>query len=78
MLANDYVVPMSFDGIGESMVVGNQVQLSETPAVVKRPPPSLGDSTREIMKGLGYSDGDVDQVESHTLGIRKKFLGEQE
>ena len=76
VLANDYVVPMSFDGIGESMVVGNQVQLSETPAVVKRPPPSLGDSTREIMKGLGYSDGDVDQVESHTLGIRKKFLGE--
>ena len=76
VLANDYVVPMSFDGIGESMVVGNQVQLSETPAVVKRPPPSLGDSTREIMKGLGYSDGDVDQVESHTFGIRKKFLGE--
>lgn len=76
VLANDYVVPMSFEGIGESMVVGNQVQLSETPAVVKRPPPSLGDSTREIMKGLGYSDGDVDQVESHTLGIRKKFLGE--
>ena len=78
VLANDYVVPMSFDGIGESMVVGNQVQLSETPAVVKRPPPSLGDSTREIMKGLGYSDGDIDHVESHTLGIRKKFLGEQE
>ena len=76
VLANDYVVPMSFEGIGESMVVGNQVQLSETPAVVKRPPPSLGDSTREIMKGLGYSDTDVDQVESHTLGIRKKFLGE--
>ena len=76
VLANDYVVPMSFEGIGESMVVGNQVQLSETPAVVKRPPPSLGDSTREIMKGLGYSDRDVDQVESHTLGIRKKFLGE--
>ena len=76
VLANDYVVPMSFEGIGESMVVGNQVQLSETPAVVKRPPPSLGDSTREIMKGLGYSDGDVDQVESHTFGIRKKFLGE--
>ena len=76
MLANDYVVPMSFEGIGESMVVGNQVQLSETPAVVKRPPPSLGDSTREIMKGLGYSDDDVDQVESHTLGIRNKFLGE--
>ena len=76
VLANDYVVPMSFEGIGESMVVGNQVQLSETPAVVKRPPPSLGDSTREIMKSLGYSDGDVDQVEARTLGIRKKFLGE--
>ena len=76
VLANDYVVPMSFEGIGESMVVGNQVQLSKTPAVVKRPPPSLGDSTREIMKSLGYSDGDVDQVEARTLGIRKKFLGE--
>ena len=76
VLANDYVVPMSFEGIGESMVVGNQVQLSETPAVIKRPPPQLGDSTREVMKNLGYSDQDVDEVESHTLEIRKKFLGE--
>ena len=76
VLANDYVVPMSFEGIGESMVVGNQVQLSETPAVVNRPPPKLGDSTREVMKSLGYSDRDVDEVETHTLEIRKKFLGE--
>ena len=76
VLANDYVVPMSFDGVGESMVVGNQVQLSETPAVIKGPPPQLGGSTREVMKSLGYSDGDVDEVETHTLEIRKKFLGE--
>ena len=76
VLANDYVVPMSFEGIGESMVVGNQVQLSETPAVIKGPPPELGDSTRDVMKSLGYSDRDVDEVETHTLGIRKKFLGE--
>ncbi|MBA59784.1 MAG: hypothetical protein CMQ40_11540 [Gammaproteobacteria bacterium] len=76
VIENEYVVPMSFSGIGESMVVGNQIHLSETPAVVKIPPPELGDSTREVMEKLGFSDDEVDEVESHTLGIRKQFLGD--
>lgn len=41
-LANEYVVPMTFAGVDESRVVGNQVQSSATPGSVKGPPPELG------------------------------------
>ena len=63
-----------FSGKEESMAVGNQIQLSETPAVVKIPPPELGDSTREVMEKLGFSENEVDELESHTPGIRKQFF----
>ena len=53
-IANEYVVPMSFAGVGESRVVGNHVQLSETPGSVKGAPPELGNATREVMLTLGF------------------------
>ena len=58
------------------MAVSIQIQLSETPAVVKIPPPELGDSTRELMENRGFSESELDEVESDTLGIRKQFLGD--
>jgi crotonobetainyl-CoA:carnitine CoA-transferase CaiB-like acyl-CoA transferase len=38
------------------------VQFSETPAGVHQPPPQLGEHNRVILSGLGYSDGDIDQL----------------
>lgn len=75
-LANGYVVPMEFDGIGMSRVVGNQVQLSRTPGSVKAPPPRLGQDTRNVMQALGYSEDQISSVESHTAEIRRKVFGE--
>ena len=74
-IANEYVVPMSFAGVGESRVVGNQVQLSETPGSVKGAPPELGNATREVMLTLGFAQEEVDATEEHTAAIRKKILG---
>jgi crotonobetainyl-CoA:carnitine CoA-transferase CaiB-like acyl-CoA transferase len=74
-IANDYVVPMIFDGVGESRVVGNQVQLSQTPGSVKGAPPRLGDATIEVMQTLGYSEEEINSVEQHTADIRKKVFG---
>ena len=75
-IANEYVVPMTFDGIGKARVVGNQVQLSKTPGSVKAPPPRLGQDTRDVMQGLGYSDDEISAIESHTTEIRKAVFGE--
>lgn len=74
-IANEYVVPMVFDGIGESRVVGNLIQLSETPGSVKGAPPLLGDATRNVMQALGYPEEEITAMEQHTAQLRKKILG---
>ena len=74
-VANEYVVPMVFAGVGESRVVGNHVQLSETPGSVKGAPPELGNSTRDVMLALGYSEEEIDATEEHTAHIRNKTMG---
>ena len=75
-IANEYVVPMEFDGIGKSRVVGHQIQLSKTPGSVKAPPPRLGQDTRAVMHALGYSDDEITSIESHTAQVRKSVFGE--
>lgn len=75
-IANEYVVPMEFEGIGISRVVGNQVQLSKTPGSVKAPPPHLGQDTRDIMQGLGYSEDEITSIEAQTAQVRKSVFGE--
>jgi len=74
-IANEYIVPMEFDGVGQSRVVGNLIHLSETPGSVKVAPPALGNATREVMEALGYLDDDIAAIEQHTAQLRKKILG---
>ncbi|MEM7020145.1 MAG: CoA transferase [Pseudomonadota bacterium] len=74
-IANEYVVPMEFAGIGESRVVGNHVQLSATPGSVKGAPPELGNATRDVMQALGFSEEEITATEQHTADIRKKVMG---
>jgi crotonobetainyl-CoA:carnitine CoA-transferase CaiB-like acyl-CoA transferase len=69
-IANEYVVPMTFAGIGESKVVGNLVQLSATPGSVKGPPPDLGESNGAILSELGFSDADIAGIDEHNEEIR--------
>ena len=74
-IANEYVVPMEFAGVGESRVIGNQVQLSATPGSVKGAPPELGNATRDVMQALGFSEDEIASIEQHTADIRKKIMG---
>lgn len=73
-VANKYVVPMVFDGVGPSRVVGNQVQLSRTPGTIKGGPPALGNATREVMLKLGYNNAEILAVEQHTADIRNRLM----
>ena len=69
-IANEYVVPMTFAGIGESRVVGNQVQLSANPGSVKGPPPDLGNATATLMQELGFSREEIDTTQAHHCRYR--------
>jgi crotonobetainyl-CoA:carnitine CoA-transferase CaiB-like acyl-CoA transferase len=41
---------------------GELIQFSDTPAHVHGPPPRVGEHTREILGGLGYSDAEIDAL----------------
>jgi crotonobetainyl-CoA:carnitine CoA-transferase CaiB-like acyl-CoA transferase len=47
---------------GTIKVTGNPVKLSDTPGEITMPPPLLGQHTREVLEGLGYSAGDIEQL----------------
>jgi crotonobetainyl-CoA:carnitine CoA-transferase CaiB-like acyl-CoA transferase len=47
---------------GKIKVTGIPVKLSDTPGDVKTPPPFLGEHTQEVLKDLGYSDGDLEKL----------------
>lgn len=49
--------------IGELKLAGIPVKYSETPGEVRRPPPLLGEHTREILtEVLGYDDGQIETL----------------
>jgi crotonobetainyl-CoA:carnitine CoA-transferase CaiB-like acyl-CoA transferase len=47
---------------GTIKVTGNPVKLSDTPGEVTVPPPLLGQHTKEVLEGLGYSARDIEEL----------------
>jgi crotonobetainyl-CoA:carnitine CoA-transferase CaiB-like acyl-CoA transferase len=59
-LARAMVVDLVHPQAGPTKAIGCPVHFSETPTAVTRPAPMLGEHTREVLRGYGYSDGDID------------------
>mgnify|MGYP001815167800 CR=1 FL=1 len=73
-IANEYVVPLDLGVHGEKMVIGNLVQMSETPGSVKGPVPERGQHTAEVMAELGFSDEDITQADRDAETTRQELL----
>jgi len=52
---------------GRTRVLGVPVKFSETAAGIRRPAPTLGQHTSEILKALGYSDDDLARLRAEAV-----------
>ena len=60
-LARNMVVELEHPQAGSTRALGSPLHFSQTPTAVTRPAPMLGQHTRELLRGYGYSDADIDR-----------------
>ena len=67
--ARDMVVEIDHPVAGATRNIGIPVKLSETPGLIRRPAPMLGQHTDEVLAGYGYSPKDIAVLrESRAVG----------
>ena len=74
--ANGYLTKINVPGAGETLTVGNLIALSETPGSEKGDPPELGEANEDVLSGLGFSDTEIKNIESHATKTRESVLRE--
>jgi crotonobetainyl-CoA:carnitine CoA-transferase CaiB-like acyl-CoA transferase len=61
--AREMVVELDQPGAPPVRQLGVPIKLSETPGRVRSPGPALGEHTRDVLAGLGYSDEEIAKLE---------------
>ena len=65
--ARGMVIEMEHPTAGKIRLLGNPLNLSDTPIEASMPPPTLGQHTTEILKELGYSEREIEELKSEGI-----------
>jgi len=57
--ARGMIVQLEHPAIGTAKSIANPIRFSATPVSYRQPPPLLGEHTKQILRGLGYSEEEV-------------------
>jgi len=60
--ARGMVVETTHPTLGQIQTLGSPIKMSETPPIVGRPAPLLGEHTREVLRELGLEDREIDGI----------------